>query len=91
MDFEYIKLGFQVLQFFLTGGCCIYVFMSNKDRVTNDRISKLEDDFDSKFDQQSNRVSKLEGHIANAPTHDDLAKMYDKINETSDCVSRLEG
>ena len=91
MDVEALKLGFQVLQFLITGGIGIYVYMSNKNKVTNDRIGKLEDDIDSKIDGHSERIARIEARAEKAPTHDDLAKVYEKVNQVSDCVSRLEG
>lgn len=91
MSYQLASLAFGILQFLLTGGCCIYVYLSNKNKVTNDRIDKLTEDIYGKVNQQNGRISKIEGHIKHAPTHDDLSKVYDKINETSDCVSRLEG
>lgn len=91
MDVEALKLGFQVVQFIATGCVGFYVYMSNKDKVTNDRIGKLEADIDLKIDSHSERISKIEARAEQAPTHDDLAKVYNKVNQVSDCVSRLEG
>lgn len=91
MNYQIASLAFGILQFLLTGGCCIYVYMSNKNKVTNDRIDKLTEDIYGKVNQQNGRISKIEGHIANAPDHDDLADIHTKINQVSDCVSRLEG
>lgn len=86
-----MKFGFQVLQFLLTGGIGIYVYMTNKDKVTNDRITDLEKDIDKKSDDHGERIAKLEARVEKAPTHDDLAKLHEKINEVSACVNRLEG
>jgi len=85
------KFAFQVLQFLLTGGIGVYVYMSGKDTVTNGRISKLEADIDAKIDQHGERIAKIEARAEKAPTHEDLAKIYDKINKQSECLSRLEG
>lgn len=91
MDMEAFKFGFQVLQFLLTGGIGIYVYLSGKDTVTNSRITKLEDDIDSKINTQGERIAKIEARAEKAPTHDDLARLYDKINKQSECLKRLEG
>lgn len=91
MDVEALKLGFQVLQFLITGGIGFYVYMTNKNKVTNDRISQMEGDIDRKIDSHSERIARIEALTEKAPTHDDLAKVYNKVNQVSDCVSRLEG
>lgn len=102
MNLEEMKVAFQVLQFLLTGGIGFYVYMSNKDKVTNDRITQMADvinkrfgelerDVDMKSDQHAERISSLEAQAKLAPTHDDLGKVYDKISVVSDCVKRSEG
>lgn len=91
MNFEDIKFGFQVLQFLLTAGVGFYVYMSNKDKVTNDRITRLEDDLEAKIDMHGERLSRLEVRVDSTPTHQDLSDIHKKINQVSDCVSRLEG
>ena len=88
---ELLKFGFQVFQFLITGGLAFYVYMSKKDTVTNERIGKLENDIDTKIDLHGERIARLEVKADKAPTHDDIGKVYDKINQVSDCVSRLEG
>ena len=89
MDLEIFKFGFQVLQFLLTGGIGVYVYLTNKDKVTNDRISRLEDDIDTKLDVQGERIAKLEANAEKAPTHNDLASIHEKINGVSDDVANM--
>lgn len=91
MDMELMKFGFQVLQFVLTGGICIYVYLSNKDKVTNSRIGKLEHDLDDKLDGQGERIARLETRVENSPTHDDLGGIHEKINQLRAEVGHLSG
>lgn len=88
---EEIKFGFQVLQFLITGALGFYVYMSNKDKVTNDRIGSLETEIDKKIDSHSERLARVEALTEKAPTHEDLARVYEKVNQVSACVNRLEG
>lgn len=91
MDLEAIKFGFSVLQFLLTGGVMVYVYLVNKDKVTNDRIEKLEDDLDSKLDGQGERIAKLEATGNSAPNHGDIAEVYKAINGLAATVNQLVG
>lgn len=91
MDIEFWKFGFQVLQFLITGALAVYVYLSNRDKVTNDRISKLEDDLDDKLDGHGERIAKLETRTENSPTHDDLSGIHEKINAVSASISTLSG
>ena len=91
MDLELAKFLFQVLTFLMTGGIGIYVYLSNKDKVTNDRIGKLEEDIDTKFDTYSERIAKLEATSETAPDHADISKVYDSINQLAATVNQLVG
>lgn len=87
MDLELAKFLFQVLTFLMTGGIGFYVYMSNKDKVTNDRIGKLEEDIDDKLDSYSERIAKLEV----GPTHSHLGEIHNKVNEVVGEMKELKG
>ncbi len=91
MDIETLKFGFQVLQFLATGAIGIYVYVSNKNRVTNDRISTLESDIDTRLDGQSVRVAHLEEAALHTPTHSDLASLHKRVTEIGGDVKLMRG
>lgn len=91
MDIETAKLAFQILQFLITGGIAVYVYLASKDRVTNERINGLENDLDGKFDNHGERIARLETHGQNAPTHSDLGDLHNKVNTVDLKVSAQGG
>jgi len=91
MDLELAKFLFQVLTFLMTGGIGIYVYLSNKDKVTNDRIGKLEEDLDGKLDCHVERIVALETRVGASPTYNDLADIHEKINKIGADISALSG
>ncbi len=91
MDIEFWKFGFQVLQFLITGALAVYVYLSNRDKVTNDRISKLEDDLAVKLDGHGERIATLETAHGTAPNHADIAKVYKSLNTLAATVNQLVG
>lgn len=91
MDLELAKFLFQVLTFLMTGGIGIYVYLSNKDKVTNDRIGKLEEDLDAKMDGHIERIVALETRAQTSVTHNDLAEIHEKINKIGSDISSLSG
>ncbi|MDD5391190.1 MAG: hypothetical protein PHD37_17775 [Gallionellaceae bacterium] len=88
MDLELAKFLFQVLTFLVAGGTGFYVFMSNKNKVTNDRIEKLEDDIRDDIGKQGERIAKLESGTAK---HGDLSDIHNKINGVAKDVSSMTG
>jgi len=91
MDIEVVKLGFQIGQFILMGCLSFYVYMSGKNTVTNDRISKMEDALDSRLDDHATRIARLEERAALAPTHDDLGELHEKTNGISGKLDNVIG
>lgn len=87
MDIETAKFAFQIAQFALTCGVGFYVYMSNKDKVTNDRIGSLQEDLDVKLDGHSERIARLE----TGPTHADLGDLHERINSVAKGVDTLTG
>jgi hypothetical protein len=85
------KFAFQIAQFLLTGALGIYVHLTNKDKVTNDRIGTMEKAQNDTNLSHSSRLAKLEANAINAPTHTHLSEVHEKVNEVAMCMSRLEG
>lgn len=91
MEPQYIALGISAANFALTWGVAFYMYLANKNKATNARIAEIERAIDARQDEMAGRVSRLEGALEKAPTHDDLGKLYDALNETSRQVAQLVG
>lgn len=87
MDIETAKFLFQIAQFLMMCGIGFYVYMSNTDKVTNDRVTSVYEDLDAKYDGHTERLAKLEG----GPTHADLAVLHGRISVVSNDVSQIMG
>ena len=55
------------------------------------RLEAIESDLDSRMADHATRISRLEGIVSKAPTHDDLSKLYEKQNETAPTLATLLG
>lgn len=91
MDMEWMKLVVMAISCAFNVITLIYVVISNKNKVTNDRIGKLEDDIDSKFGIQGERIARIETISDKAPNHNDISKMYDSLNDLAKTVNQLVG
>lgn len=49
------------------------------------------DEFETRLDTHHGKISALEQRAADAPNHDDLSDLHEKINEVNDGVSGLRG
>lgn len=91
MEPQNLALTISAANFALTWGVALYMYLSNKNKATNTRITELEKDIDKALDGHTDRIAHLEGVTQKAPTHDDLGKLYDKQNETARAVSQMAG
>lgn len=95
MDLETAKFMLQVLEFVVVGSCSVYVYIANKNRVTNERISEMESGLEGKIEHHGERIAHLEARTEQAPTHSDLGDLYEKVGavdlKVSDIGGRLSG
>lgn len=75
-----INLGATALNFGWT-------YMEKRSDTTNKRIADLAE----KVEQLDKDVSTLQANAENAPSHEDLAKVHEKINGISDDLHQLIG
>lgn len=56
-----------------------------------ERIAELERGMSAALAEHDDRLARIEAAARSHPTHDDLAKIYERINETSRLIHRVEG
>lgn len=102
MDIESAKFLFQIAQFLATLGLAFYVHLTNKDKVTNDRITaletnvntkiqKLDDDVEERLKKHGEDIARLEESEEHGPTHHDLGKLHEKVNSVDRQVGAISG
>lgn len=91
MELQHIALAISAANFVLTWGVALYMYLANKNKVTNERITSLQEDFDGKLDDHATRIARLEEQAKMAPTHDDLGELYKRINSVDSAVSKMNG
>lgn len=91
MNREEVAIAISIANFLMTWGVALYMYLTNKNKATNERISELEDDFAEEIGGHVQRIAKLETTAINAPSHADLAKMYESINDLAKSVNQMLG
>ncbi|MEX3628760.1 MAG: hypothetical protein VB138_03975 [Burkholderia sp.] len=91
MDLAKFNIIFQIVDAIVTAAVGVYVYLSNKDKVTNDRIGELEKNVDSRVDEHGERLARLEEAAHHVPTHDDLGRIHQRIDEAVKGVNALTG
>lgn len=85
------RLVLDVVQFVLWAVLGIYVWLSNRHRVTEDRITALEDEVGKRLDRHGQRLSRVEEAMANAPNHGHIGEVYERLNAVHGQLQELIG
>lgn len=91
MDFAHITPYLVAANIVLTWALGFYVHLTSKNKAITDRLDAMESDIKGDISGHAERMARLESHYANAPTHADLSKVYDKLNRVAESNSRMEG
>lgn len=98
MTFDEIKFGLVILGSIgslvntaASAWLWLYVRYGDRNKEVDRKFSELRGDFDDRADEHDRRLARLEGRLDRAPTHEDLGKLYEKINATTQAVSQMAG
>jgi hypothetical protein len=91
MDYAALDFWWKVAMTAMNVGMGLYLYLVNRNRVTNERIGKLETGVDDRLDNHTERLARLEQDVRHAPTHDDLKRLHARIDEVNNSLKRLEG
>lgn len=83
MEIQHIALAISLANFALTWGVALYMYLANKNKVTNERINELQADVDSWKDNHATRIAVLETDAMHLPSHKDLATIHERIHQVT--------
>lgn len=98
MNYQEITMTLAVANFLLTWGVALYMYLANKNKVTNERIQKLEEELDERLDVlkrdqtlHDTRMARLEEARAGALRHEDLEKIFDLLRKQGEETAEMRG
>lgn len=93
MELDYKALGFwlQFIQVAATGLVFLYVWITNRQKANTQAIEKLRDDIGSEINKLDDRLIRVEKDVEHLPTHEDMAKLHARINETGEAIKHISG
>lgn len=68
-----------------------WMYLANRNKVTNARITELKEDIDVKMDEHSDRLARLEQDNKHAPTLEDLGRLHQRIDDVAGAIKHIEG
>lgn len=87
MEPETIKIGLQAINMLGTFALGVWLYLEKRSDKTNERVAELA----AKVEKLDKDVTGLEAATGSAPSHADLGKVYDSINDLARTVNQLVG
>lgn len=82
-----VKNYFDIAVAVLAIGNMIWNWMISRSMANKKAIDGIRD----AHSELADRLTKVEGHIDHAPTHNDLAKIYEYMREVAEDVNKMSG
>ena len=83
METQQLLLSLNMANFVLTWGVALYVYLANKNKVTNERINNLQTDIEIWKGSHATRIAVLETDAVHLPSHKDLSSINERIHEVA--------
>jgi hypothetical protein len=97
-DYSAAKFWMGVLQLLGLVALGIYTHVTSKSKANASAINNVRGDMESVYDHLEERVVRcerrqdvFESKQGNAPTHGDLSKVYDRLNDVAEDLSGMSG
>lgn len=93
MDTDYKALSFwlQVGQALITALVFVYVWITNRQKANTAAIETMRDEIGSELNDLDDRLIRVEKDVEHQPTHEDIAKLHTRINESSERLKHIDG
>lgn len=91
MDYFTLERIVPLANFVLTWALGFYVYLLNQGKVTNDRVSKLEETLNEKHEEHSSRLAVVETLAKGQISRTELAALYESVNALAATVNQLVG
>lgn len=98
MDYGAARFWMDALQFAGLVMLGVYQHISNKSKANSAAINAVRDDLETDYEKLEQRVALSERRLAvfenkleGAPTHQDLSKVYDRLNDVAEDLSGVSG
>ena len=102
MDYKQLSFWFDLLQFLIVAAVSVYVWFSNRHRADKKEIQemgislqreirRLDGDVEARLDEHDSRIATAESQIKRLPTHSDIGKIHEKINDVDRMCNHMNG
>lgn len=79
--FESLRFWFSIVEFLITAGVWLYVWVANRNRVTQESAQRVEKELRGKIQTQEIEITTLKANVHALPTQIQMAAISNKVGE----------
>lgn len=91
MDMAGFRFWAEMVDRVATAALFVWVYFSNRHRVTVGKIEKIERDTHKRLDDHGTRMTCLESDVKHSPSRAEINSLEDKIEKMNALLSRVDG
>ena len=93
MDIDYKAAGFwfQLIQALITVAVFLYVWVTNRHKANASSIESMRTELSTELNEMDDRLIRVEKDVQHLPTHEDMARLHSRVNETAQRLTSMEG
>ncbi|RMF14196.1 MAG: hypothetical protein D6761_09870 [Candidatus Dadabacteria bacterium] len=91
MNYDAAKFWFEVVVFLFNVSLWIYVWRSNKDKATNEKIEALERKHNDELKRLTDSLSEMDKRLVLAIGKSELEPIYDRLRGIGESFSEMAG
>lgn len=87
LDYSALRFWLDILQLLAVVGLFVYTAFTSRTKANKAAIDRIE----GRLVEEIRRIDQATNAIANAPSHADLGKVYDRVNDVAGSVNTITG
>lgn len=87
MDYDALRFWLEIIVLIAVVANTFYTFISNRHKANKTAI----DDVNSSVSDLVSRVDKMEVTLHGSPSHEDLSRMYERMNNVGNKLEKMSG
>lgn len=90
-DYKALAFWFDLIQVVIMAVIGLYAWLSNRHKANSSSIETMRTELSTELNEIDDRLIRVEKDVQHMPTHEDMAKLHSRVNETAQRLTSMEG
>jgi septal ring factor EnvC (AmiA/AmiB activator) len=90
-DYKALAFWFDLIQVVIMAVIGLYAWLSNRHKANSSSIENMRSELSKELNGIDDRLISVEKDVQHMPTHEDMATIHSRVNETAQRLTSMEG